>query len=136
MKLVNIDRRHHLPYEAFAREYLFPGKPVIISGAVAGWQAFDKWTPDYFKTNFGSMNLSIDAKNHTMADFIDRVKSSTSQNPAPYLRNAVIDQFLPQLLPDIDPLPGYFSTGRQSRDHSAHDPSNSRTSYPPRRKAR
>ena len=108
MKVIDIDRRYLLPYEDFAREYLFPGKPVIISGGLAGWQAFDKWTPDYFKTNFGSMNLSIDGKNYTMADFIDRVNSSTPQNPAPYLRNAVIDQFLPQLLPDIDPLPRYF----------------------------
>src|ERR1700719_4316887 len=108
MKVMDIDRRYHLSYEDFAREYLFPGKPVIISGAVAGWQAFDKWTPDYFKTNFGGMNLSIDGKNYTMADFIDRINSSTPQNPAPYLRNAVIDQFLPELLPDIDPLPRYF----------------------------
>jgi len=126
MKVIAIDRRYHLSYEDFAREYLFPGKPVIIGGAVAGWQALDKWTPDYFKTNFGSTNLSIDGKNYRMADFIDRVKSSTSQNPAPYLRNAVIDQFLPQLLPDIDPLPGYFfpnwldgrlSRGLRSRLH-------------------
>jgi hypothetical protein len=34
MKVVQIDRRHDLPYEEFAREYLFPNKPVIISGAI------------------------------------------------------------------------------------------------------
>jgi hypothetical protein len=29
--------------------------------------------------------------------------------PAPYLRNAIIEQFLPELLPNIQPLPEYFS---------------------------
>jgi histone arginine demethylase JMJD6 len=105
---VAIDRRHRLPYEDFAREYLFPNKPVILSGALEGWQALTKWTPEYFKKNYGSMNVCIDGKEYTMSDFIDRVHSSSRRNPAPYLRNAVIDQFLPDLLRDIEPLPSYF----------------------------
>jgi histone arginine demethylase JMJD6 len=108
MKAVVIDRRYQLPYEEFARDYLFPSKPVIITGAVAGWRALDTWTPDYFKKNYGSMNLSVDGQNYTVADFIDRVNCSTPEDPAPYLRNAIIDQFLPELLADIDPLPPYF----------------------------
>jgi len=32
--VANIDRRHEIPYEQFAEEYLFPNKPVIISGAM------------------------------------------------------------------------------------------------------
>jgi hypothetical protein len=106
--VATIDRRHQLPYEEFAEEYLFPNKPVIISGAVNGWRALDNWTPTYFQNKYGSMNLSIDGKNYTMADFIDRVNSSSSGNPAPYLRNEIIEQFLPELLADISPLPRYF----------------------------
>src|SRR5438445_13120135 len=109
MKVVQIDRRRDLPYEEFAREYLFPNKPVIVSGAIESWKAVDRWTPEYFKNQHGSVNLSIDGENYTMADFIDRVNSSTAENPAPYLRNAVIDQFLPELLADIEALPDYFS---------------------------
>jgi hypothetical protein len=44
-----------------------------------------------------------------MSDFIDLVVNSTDAKPAPYLRNEIIDRFLPQLLPDIAPLPEYFS---------------------------
>ena len=106
--VATIDRRHHLLYEEFAEEYLFPNKPVIITGAIRGWRALDKWTPEYFKKKYGSMNLSIDHKNYNMADFINRVNSSSSANPAPYLRNEIIEQFLPELLADIDPLPRYF----------------------------
>jgi hypothetical protein len=108
MTVVDIDRRHKLPYEDFAHEYLFPNKPVILSGALEGWQAVANWTPDYFKDKYGSMNLSIDGKDYTMAEFIDRVNSSTPENPAPYLRNAIVDQLLPELLSDIEPLPSYF----------------------------
>jgi hypothetical protein len=108
MTVVEIDRRHNLPYEDFAREYLFPNKPVILSGALEGWRAVAHWTPEYFRNTYGAMKLSIDGKDYTMADFIDRVNSSTPETPAPYLRNAVIDQLLPELLSDIQPLPGYF----------------------------
>jgi len=104
----DIERRINLSYEEFASEYLFPKKPVVISGAVRNWPALSTWTPDYFKTRYGSLNLTIDGQRYTMAHFIDRVQSSSPQNPAPYLRNEVIDRFLPELLADISPLPRYF----------------------------
>src|SRR6202047_4789113 len=106
--VATIDRRHQLAYEEFAEEYLFPNKPVIISGAVDGWGALYKWTPDYFKEKYASKSLSIDGTNYTMADFVDRVNSSRPENPAPYLRNAIVEEFLPELLVDIEPLPRYF----------------------------
>jgi len=106
--IATIDRRHQLAYEEFAEEYLFPNKPVIISGAVDGWGALYKWTPDYFKEKYASKSLSIDGTNYTMADFVDRVNSSRPENPAPYLRNAIVEEFLPELLVDIEPLPRYF----------------------------
>jgi histone arginine demethylase JMJD6 len=108
MKVVDIDRRHCLPYEEFVQEYLFLKKPVILTGALPDWRALNTWTPNYFKNRYGSKTLTIDGNKYTMADFIDRVNSSSAQNPAPYLRNAVIDQFLPELLADIEPLPRYF----------------------------
>jgi hypothetical protein len=108
MKVVEIDRRRCLPYQEFVRDYLFPKKPVIISGALSAWHALGKWTPDYFKSKFGTKNLTIDGKKYTMADFIDHVGSSTPHDPAPYLRNAILEHFLPELLADIYPEPPYF----------------------------
>jgi histone arginine demethylase JMJD6 len=109
MTVVEIDRRHKLPYEDFVHEYLFPNKPVVLSGALDSWGALAKWTPGYFKTKYGSMDLAIDGQDYTMAEFIDRVNSSSPENPAPYLRNAIVEELLPELLPDIQPLPGYYS---------------------------
>jgi histone arginine demethylase JMJD6 len=108
MSNIEIDRRHRISYEEFADQYLFPGKPVIIGGAVDHWRALRVWDPAFFKNKYGSVNLHIDGQRYTMADFIDRVESSSAINPAPYLRNEIIDQFLPELLADISPLPDYF----------------------------
>src|SRR6202049_1113013 len=77
MAVVEIDRRHKLAYEDFVHEYLFPNKPVVLSGALDGWGAVAKWTPEYFKTKYGSMDLTIDGRDYTMAEFIDRVNSSS-----------------------------------------------------------
>ena len=107
--VMEIDRRSNLSYEDFRRDYLFPHKPVVLSGALDKWAAMTKWTPDYFKKKYGSMKLTIDGKDYSMAEFVDLVDSSTDEKPAPYLRNAIIDRFLPELLPDIQPLPSYFS---------------------------
>ena len=109
MAVVEIDRRHKLAYEDFVHECLFPNKPVVLSGALDGWGAVAKWTPEYVKTKYGSMDLTIDSQDYTMGEFIDRVNSSSLENPAPYLRNAIVEELLPELLPDIQPLPQYYS---------------------------
>ena len=49
--VVEIERRKDLPYEEFACDYLFPHKPVVISGALDKWPAMTKWSPDFFKIN-------------------------------------------------------------------------------------
>jgi hypothetical protein len=67
------------------------------------------WTPEYFKKHFADLNFGIDGKDYRMADFIDLVMNSSEDNPAPYLRNALIDRMIPALLPDIQPMPEYFS---------------------------
>jgi len=103
-----IERRHKLPYAEFVRDFLKPHKPVVISGALDGWEAM-KWTPEYFQQKFPAKQFSIDGKSYKMAEFIDLVVNSSDANPAPYLRNAIIEQFLPELLRAIQPLPEYFS---------------------------
>jgi Cupin-like domain len=43
-----------------------------------------------------------------MSEFIDRVVNSTTEDPAPYLRNRVLREIFPSLTADIEPLPEYF----------------------------
>ncbi len=123
LKMVSeIERRKGLSYEEFAETYLYPLKPVIITDAIRHWKALSRWTPEFFKAEFGNMQLNIkgsekgqagyggqSAVDCTMAEFIDRVLCSTEENPAPYLRNQVLQELFPSLRQDIQPLPNYFT---------------------------
>jgi len=105
---MSVERRHRPSYEDFVREFLNPHKPVVISGALNSWPAM-RWTPEYFRQKFPDVNCAVDGANYRMADLIELVLHSSPEKPAPYLRNAIINRFLPQLLADISPLPEYFS---------------------------
>jgi hypothetical protein len=117
-----IERREKLSYEEFAVNYLYRLKPVIITDALRGWKAIGRWTPEFFKQEFGDMKIrfSDDLKakvgyktdsapiDCTMESFIDRVLLSTPENPAPYFRNQILYDLFPSLKEDIQPLPEYF----------------------------
>ena len=116
---VPIERRANLSYEQFAREYLWPNKPVIVTDAMRNWKALERWTPDFFKHEFGDMKFALaegkagykenaGGVEYTMAQFIDRVLASSDENPAPYFRNRILYELFPSLKDDIQPLPEYF----------------------------
>jgi histone arginine demethylase JMJD6 len=105
---ISIERRQRPSYAEFENEFLKPNQPVVISGALGAWKAMN-WTPDYFRKNFPEHPVSVDGQNYRMADFIDLVMNSSDEKPAPYLRNALFDRFMPELLPAVHPLPEYFS---------------------------
>jgi histone arginine demethylase JMJD6 len=117
-----IERREKLSYEEFAVNYLYRLRPVIITDALRGWKAIGRWTPEFFKREFGNMKIcfgeDLKAKvgyktdcapiDCTMESFIDRVLLSTPENPAPYFRNQILYDLFPSLKEDIQPLPEYF----------------------------
>lgn len=117
-----IERRHHLSYEEFASQYLYPLKPVIVTDVLQKWPAMTRWTPEFFKEEFGEMKFQLNEDpgqdagykgneqgvEYTMARFIDRVMASTDEDPAPYFRNRVLYDMFPTLKADIQPLPEYF----------------------------
>jgi len=120
---LTIERRANLSYEEFATEYLWPNKPVIVTDAIRNWKALGRWSPEFFKREFGEMKFTIaeglerktgykenagDGVEYTMAQFIDRVLDSSDENPAPYFRNRVLYDVFPSLRDDIQPLPEYF----------------------------
>ena len=109
MQIPPIAYRDLPSYDDFAHEFLFPHRPVIITGALSPWKALTTWTPAYFAQRFSDRRLSIDGREYTVAGFVQRVESSSPQSPAPYLRNLVLSQLFPELVEDISPLPQYVS---------------------------
>jgi hypothetical protein len=112
-----IERRANLSYSEFCRQYLLTNTPVIVTDALREWKALSSWTPEFFRTQFGDMNIVFDAgpggkspatTAYKMSQFIDEVLHSSNDNPAPYFRNRVLSDLFPSLKADIEPLPEYF----------------------------
>lgn len=118
-----IERREKLSYEEFAKSYLYASKPVIVTDVLREWPALRRWSPEFFKVEFGNMKFTLNENlkskadykgngnnevEYTMDRFIDRVLSSTEENPAPYFRNQILYDLFPTLKKDIEPLPEYF----------------------------
>src|SRR5262245_42502515 len=104
VEIGQIERRANLSYEEFSDRYLYPNKPVILTDAIKRWKAISRWTPEFFRSEFADMRFEIGGEMggtgygsepvrkapFTMPEFIDRVLSSTDENPAPYFRNRVL----------------------------------------------
>jgi histone arginine demethylase JMJD6 len=118
--VLEVERRANLEYPEFAKKYLHANRPVIVTDALHQWQALSRWTPEFFKRDFGSLKFNLDDGNrykhehegnrvveYTMAAFIDRVLASTEKDPAPYFRNKILYDTFPTLGQDIQPLPEY-----------------------------
>ena len=120
-KQMKVERRARLSYAEFCKTYLYPHKPVIVTDVLSQWRALSRWNPEFFQTEFGDMEFTInDAEygqatfnsnssgKYTMRQFIARVLESTPENPAPYFRNKSLYDLFPSLSKDIEPLPEYF----------------------------
>lgn len=102
-----IDRRRwdRLDRRAYTREYLESLKPVIVLGAIDHWPALGRWTPEFFRERYGSLEVTVDGEAWKLGELIDRILASTPEHPAPYLRNQLVADWPPELSSDISPMP-------------------------------
>ncbi len=100
-----IDRRSGLSADEFEREYLEPLRPVIVTDAITHWRALGRWSPQFFKQEYGRLNVTVDNETMSLGDLVDRVEASSSESPAPYLRNQALSEWPPELLADVLPMP-------------------------------
>lgn len=108
MKLTDqIDRRAGLTREQFGREYLSPPRPVIVTDGISHWRALGRWTPQFFKQECGDLQVVVDGDTMALRDLIDRIEVSTSEDPAPYLRNQSLAEWPPELTDEVMPMPEF-----------------------------
>jgi Cupin-like domain len=100
-----IDRRAGLTRSEFAREYLSPPRPVILTDALAHWGALGRWSPQFFKEEHGDLQVEVDGESLALRDLIARIEVSTSDRPAPYLRNQLLAEWPAPLTADVSPMP-------------------------------
>jgi hypothetical protein len=84
-----IDRRSGLTPRDFARDYLDPLKPVIVTDAFEHWRAARKWTPGFFREAYGSRSVTVEEFSTRCPAFSTDERSNAAA-PAPYLRNVAI----------------------------------------------
>lgn len=101
----SIDRVSGLSHPAFVRKYVMPMLPVVVTDATAHWRALGLWTPEYFRDRYGATEVLIDKKPWKLRDYMEALLASTPSSPAPYLRNVLLEKWLPEAMPDISPLP-------------------------------
>lgn len=58
-----------LPGEEFLHTFYAPGRPVLIRGAMAGWPALEKWTPDYLADAVGDAMIEYQGGRSTADDY-------------------------------------------------------------------
>lgn len=100
-----VERRSGLAYGEFERDYLRPRRPVVIEGALEGWRALARWTPEFFANAYRGRKVACrnDTAERTMDSYIAALPGSTPESPLPYLRNLNIQTDFPELVPDISP---------------------------------
>ncbi len=54
---VAIERRAGLSGEEFLERYYAPGRPVILTGEMAGWPALERWTAEYLAKTVGNREV-------------------------------------------------------------------------------
>lgn len=59
MQVRSIERVSDISPAEFRRDYLIPGRPLILTALAQQWPAYTKWTWDYFKEIAGSIEVPV-----------------------------------------------------------------------------
>ncbi|MDN3551345.1 cupin-like domain-containing protein [Mucilaginibacter aquaedulcis] len=102
-KITTIDKRSGLSKKELYSEYVDRSLPVILTDAIDNWPALGKYTPAFFKENYGHINKTINGVTYNMSDFIDQMLVSTSENQAVYPFNFDVKKVFPELMADFTP---------------------------------
>lgn len=100
---ISVLKKYGMTYEEFAKDHLFANVPVVIGDACKNWSAKEKFTPEFFKSNYADRIVTVQGNDYKLGEFIDMLEAATPANPAPYPCKLQIDKDYPELLPEIHP---------------------------------
>jgi hypothetical protein len=109
----------------FVREYMGRRRPVVIEGALDGWRAPSRWTPEFLRCEYGGLRVLVQGSTfqplgvETLGAFLDRIERVEAENrfgreDVPFLRYTRMDdsrtddlgaRILEELSEDWGPLP-------------------------------
>lgn len=78
-----IERCSGLSDKEFYNTYVKNSIPVIVTDK-GEWTSSEKFTPEYFKSNYNHLTKTVDDKTYSLSEIIDLCIESTPENKAPY----------------------------------------------------
>ena len=113
---VAVDKREKLTKKEFLHEYVLKNRPVVLKDAARDWPALSKWTPPFFKEQYGSRQVPVFERKRAVTvkgtialkDYVDEITSSDYNNRAKYLFSLRIPKEFPELVKDLEPRPMYW----------------------------
>jgi hypothetical protein len=88
-------------------------RPTVLDGLCSDWPAM-QWSAETLRARVGHKPVPYGGEMLPLAAALDHIEASTEAKPAKYLYACHLRTHLPELLPDVTPLPG----ARLNRLHS------------------
>lgn len=109
--ITQIEKCSGLSKREFYNKYVKNSIPVVLTDR-PNWSAFNKFTPEFFKSNYGHLTRTFNGKTYTLNEIIDLCQASTPENLSPYpnIFNMRVD--FPELIPDVQPELEYGKRNR------------------------
>lgn len=79
-----VERIAGIGVDEFVARYRKPRRPVILTDALRGWSALERFTPDYFRREFADRPVRIRGRNYRLGEVIAMQEASSAEHPAPY----------------------------------------------------
>lgn len=98
-----VEKKYGMTYDEFAKNHLFANYPVVIGDACKDWKAKEKFSLEFFKSNYGEKEVNVEGKKFKLKDYISLMETSTVENPAPYPCKLQMDKDYPELISDVSP---------------------------------
>lgn len=103
-RYLQVPRVDNLSTREFLDEYAYPGRPVLIAGAMRDWQILTDWTPEFFARHYGSVEVNVtrcrsttDTCRMRLGDYLEYVKTTQDHDPY-YLSAWKFEHDAPELL--------------------------------------
>lgn len=108
----------------FEALYERPGKPVILTGIVSRWPAFERWGLEALRARFGSTPFHVGGHEMTLTAYLEYAGSSVDEQPL-YLFDRSFAEREPEMAAEYD-VPPFFAP---ERDLFAQLPAECRPDY-------
>ena len=106
-----IERRENLSVDEFDTEYRAQFKPVVISGLMDDWNAYQTWSFELLAKKCGDIPVTIDsyssqkARKSTFGEFVAMMNQNAAKGGEPlYLQEWLYKAISPQLMADLPEL--------------------------------